>query len=650
MSASRYLWLAAATRACHWLDGHGRERAPEGGADARVAGWPQRTRRSLAAGAGGAGRCREQLRRIPAHRRCGPCAEGAGAAASRRSASRAGRRLSAVGDVPDAAPRQGARSRRGIPGTAARLSRLRGARCRAVPACPRLRSGRRPDAAMAALDELVTQLPAGRARGRGAVPARRGLLQRATIRRCRAGLRCGARASGRRARSTNRRCTSAAGHSSSWATTQRAAATFLALLDTLLVQGGQLRDAAQLTRPEQELSDDTLRALSLMFAADEGAASLQAALSQRGPAPYESRLYSALGDLYVEKERFQDGAEVYRSFARRQPLDPEAPFLLGKATEAYGKAGFTVARARVEAASWSNSTVPRSAYWAQRGVNIDPRVSAAVQANLLDLARHHHALAQKKGRGRGSRRGRALVPRVPRRLRCDGGGAGHAAAARRSPARRHALPDAADEYEKAAYNYPNARKPAAPAMPRWSRSTRRSRRCRRPNAPRCASGPSSRRCGSPARSRNMSKRPACSRGRPSSCSTRGDRERAEAVAQRVLALGTARRRRPAARGVDRARAHVLRLLTLCRGGARLRRDRRAHAGQRSTACGGRRAAAAVRLSPGRGAPGRRRHAGAVQDFLRVAGVAPASPIRSKAEFDAATLLLQAGSGRRQPRC
>ncbi len=45
---------------------------------------------------------------------------------------------------------------------------------------------------------------------------------------------------------------------------------------------------------------------------------------------------------------------------------------------------------------------------------------------------------------------------------------------------------------------------------------------------------------------------------------------------------------------------------------------------------------------GRPRPGRRRviNAGAVQDFLRVAAVAPASPIRAKAEFDAATLLLQ----------
>ena len=124
---------------------------------------------------------------------------------------------------------------------------------------------------------------------------------------------------------------------------------FLALLDTVLVQDGLLRDPAVLTRPEQELSDDALRALSLMFAADEGAASLQAALAQRGPAPYESRLYRALGDLYVEKERYQDGAEVYRSFARRQPLDPEAPLLLGRATDAYAKAGLHRPGARVQA-------------------------------------------------------------------------------------------------------------------------------------------------------------------------------------------------------------------------------------------------------------------------------------------------------------
>ncbi len=99
---------------------------------------------------------------------------------------------------------------------------------------------------------------------------------------------------------------------------------------------------------------------------------------------------------------------------------------------------------------------PRSAYWAQRGVNIDPRVSAAVQANLLDLARHHHALAQKKG---GDADRDAAVRWYREYL--DGFDATAEAPATRLlladlllEGSRYA--DAADEYEKAAYNYPNA--------------------------------------------------------------------------------------------------------------------------------------------------------------------------------------------------
>src|SRR6185436_9882455 len=68
--------------------------------------------------------------------------------------------------------------------------------------------------------------------------------------------------------------------------------------------------------------------------------------------------------------------------------------LLVRATEAYGRAGFTalVLESKQELVELYG---PRSTYWAQRVGHMDPRVSAAVQSNLLDLARHHHALAQK---------------------------------------------------------------------------------------------------------------------------------------------------------------------------------------------------------------------------------------------------------------
>ena len=174
-------------------------------------------------------------------------------------------------------------------------------------------------------------------------------------------------------------------------------ASFLQLLDRLLVADGKLRSGSQLSRAEQELTADTLRALSLMFAAEAGADSLQAALAGRGAAPYEARLYRALGDLYVEKQRYQDAAEAYRAFARRQPLDPEAPLLLVSATDAYARAGFTalVLESKRELVELYG---PRSAFWRAVGTKkIDPRVSTAVQANLLDLARHHHALTQKSG-------------------------------------------------------------------------------------------------------------------------------------------------------------------------------------------------------------------------------------------------------------
>jgi tetratricopeptide (TPR) repeat protein len=413
---------------------------------------------------------------------------------------------------------------------------------------------------------------------------------------------------------------------------------FLALLDTLLVQDGSLRDAAQLTRPEQELSDDALRALSLMFAAAEGAVSLQSALASRGPAPYESRLYRALGDLYVEKERYQDGAEVYRSFARRQPRDPEAPILLGKATEAYGKAGFTalVLESKQELVELYG---PRSAYWAEQGAAIDPRVSSAVQANLLDLAQHHHALAQQKG----SVADRGAAVRWYREY-LDGFDATPAA-----PATRLLLADllfegsryaeAADEYELAAYRYadaPEAGRAGYAALVAFDKAEATLAEAARPAL----------------RLRAIDSALKFAQTFPQHVETPGvltrttkqlfdlgDRERAESVAQAVLALG------PRADAAQQLVAWTVLAHTYF-DSSRYAEAERAYGEvvARTPATDPlhaesveRQAAAIYRQAETRQAAGDA--TGAVKDFMRIAAVAPASPIRAKAEFDAATLLL-----------
>jgi len=413
---------------------------------------------------------------------------------------------------------------------------------------------------------------------------------------------------------------------------------FLALLDTVLVQDGQLRDANQLSRPQVELSDDALRALSLMFAANEGAVSLQAALSERGPAPYEARLYSALGDLYVEKERFQDGAEVYRSFARRQPLDPVAPLLLGKATEAYGKAGFTalVLESKQELVELYG---PRSAYWTARAGKLDPQVSAAVQANLLDLAQHEHALAQKKD---GEVHRDAAVRWYREYL------AGFDATAQ-APATRLLLADllldgarfveAADEYEQAAYGYQDAPEAgragyaalvaleqAEATLPAAERPVLRQRAIE--SALKFA-----------ATFPEHVETPGVLTRTTKQLFDLGDRQRAETVAQSVLALGSR------ADAAQQLVAWTVLAHTYFDSSRYAEAERAYGEIVARTPVGGaphteaveRQAAAVYRQAEVRQAAGDT--AGAVQDFLRVAAVAPASPIRAKAEFDAATLLL-----------
>jgi len=419
---------------------------------------------------------------------------------------------------------------------------------------------------------------------------------------------------------------------------EESSASFLKLLDRLLVKDGQLRPASQLSRPEQELIDDTLRALSIMFAASDGADSLQAALAGRGKAPYEARLYGALGDLYVEKERYQDGAEVYRAFAKRQPEDPEAPILLGRSAEAYAKGGFTSLVLEAKQALVEQYG-PKSAYWRAHAPNIDPQVSAAVQANLLDLAQHYHALAQKGG----SATDRDAAVRWYREY-LEGFDS-----APQAPATRLLLADllfdgahfgeAAAEYETAAYSYanaPDAGRAGYAALVAYDKAEALLPPAERP-ALRLRAIDSSLRFASTFP--NHAETPAVLARTTKALFDTGDRERAEAVANAVLELG------PRADAGQQRVAWTVLAHTYFDSGRYAEAEKaygelvsRLPANDPQLAeFTERRAASVYRQAEARQAAGDIN--GAVQEFLRVATVAPASPTRVKAEFDAATLLL-----------
>ena len=176
---------------------------------------------------------------------------------------------------------------------------------------------------------------------------------------------------------------------------------FFELLDRKLAGGDD--DPADrfeaLGRADQELVNDTLRVLAISFSYLDGAESIGDYLDDRGSRPYAYVVYTGLGDLYIEQERFQDAADAYFAFVDREPAHSKAPLMQVEVIEAYKQGGF--ADLVLEA---KRDFVERYAagtdYWATRSFAEEPEVTAHLKSNITDLAAYHHAEAQRDGNRR----------------------------------------------------------------------------------------------------------------------------------------------------------------------------------------------------------------------------------------------------------
>ena len=177
-------------------------------------------------------------------------------------------------------------------------------------------------------------------------------------------------------------------------------ASFFELLDRKIgdieIGDGEER-LASLTRAERELVEDTFRVLSISFSYMEGADSIDATMRERGLPHFSHVIYSNLGDLYLEKERFQDAAETYEAFVRQDPHHPEAPGLQMQVIEAYKKGGFPTLvlegkRGFVERYGMDGD------FWVRNPRAENEAVVGHLKSNLIDLAQYYHAEAQKDGK------------------------------------------------------------------------------------------------------------------------------------------------------------------------------------------------------------------------------------------------------------
>ena len=154
---------------------------------------------------------------------------------------------------------------------------------------------------------------------------------------------------------------------------------------------------AGLKRAERELVEDTFRVLSISFSYMEGAAGIDEFLESRQNPAYSYVIYSNLGDLYLEKERYVDAAETYEAFVAQDPFHPKAPILQVEVIEAYKRGGFPSL-----VLNGKKGFVERygmdGEFWVRNPLEENQTVASYLKSNLTDLAQYYHAEAQRDGK------------------------------------------------------------------------------------------------------------------------------------------------------------------------------------------------------------------------------------------------------------
>ena len=157
-------------------------------------------------------------------------------------------------------------------------------------------------------------------------------------------------------------------------------------------------DAASTAEPAQDERRvaDTFRVISLAFSNLGGPEVLNEYFSRNGKRAYENRIYSNLGEFYLDKRRFNDAATVYESFASQNPFHSVAPHFAMRVVEIYEQGGF--AQLVVEAKkSFATLYGLKADYWQHYDVNKALEVQRFLMTNLQDLATHYHSLYQDEG-------------------------------------------------------------------------------------------------------------------------------------------------------------------------------------------------------------------------------------------------------------
>ncbi len=170
--------------------------------------------------------------------------------------------------------------------------------------------------------------------------------------------------------------------------------TFSAILERELPPGALYDTKLALeavAKNKSDLARDSLRVVSLSFAALGGGKAVNEYFAKHGAPRFYPLVYTSLGELELEKERYSEAAETYAAFIERYPTDAYAPAFQTRVIKAYDAGGFHDLVAR-EKERYVTTYDPSAPYWAGKPASAE--VMSELRLHLEDLAKHYYAKAQ----------------------------------------------------------------------------------------------------------------------------------------------------------------------------------------------------------------------------------------------------------------
>jgi tetratricopeptide (TPR) repeat protein len=169
--------------------------------------------------------------------------------------------------------------------------------------------------------------------------------------------------------------------------------SYIALLDYKVSTGYDFDQSED--EDEERRIADTYRVISLSFSSLGGPEVVEPYFAANGNRSYEDRIYSRLGEFYREKLRYNDAAAAYRAFIQLYPVHRASPHFGMRVIEIYEAGGFPklVLESKKEFAA---RYALQSEYWRHFSIDDSPDVLSFLRVNLEDLASYYHALYQEE--------------------------------------------------------------------------------------------------------------------------------------------------------------------------------------------------------------------------------------------------------------